>query len=178
MDNLFAITMAANDIKALKRTYGSELFRTEANIKLGMGAGDAVIVAGTGTNYVDLLLDGMPTRGTDVFVGITDSGSANVPNTASLDGRQIVVLVGSGTILQGRATTAANINTDAKLLGILNDVTNFDRSAATAAGLLTIDETNTTAKKSSTLSLTIISGDIQKGTLRVAVSGGLFMSNI
>lgn len=170
--------MAANNVKLLKRGYGSELFRTEANIKLGLAAGDAVIVAGTGTNYVDVMVDGGPTRGTDVFAGITDSGAANVPNTASLDGLQIVALVGSGTILQAQATTAANINTDAKLLAILNDVTNFDRTAATAAGVLTIDETNTTAKKSSTLSLTIITGDIQKGSLRVAVSGGLFMSNI
>lgn len=170
--------MAANDIKYLKGNYGSELFRTEANIKLGMAPGDAVIIAGTGTNYVDLLLDGMPTRGTDVFCGITDSGSGNIPNTAALDGRQVVRLVGPGAILEGRATTAANVNTDAKLLGMLNDVTNFDRSAATAAGLLTIDETNTTAKKSSTLSLVIISGDIQKGTLRVAVQTGFFASNL
>jgi hypothetical protein len=164
--------MAANDIKTLKSKYGSELFRTEANVKLGMAPGDAVIVAGSGTNYVDLLLDGMPTRGTDVFVGITKSGAANIPNTAAANGVQIVELVGPGTILEGKATTAANVNTDAKLLGMLNDTTNFDRSAATAAGILTIDETNTTAKKSSTLSLVIISGDINKGTLRVAVTGG------
>jgi hypothetical protein len=172
--------MAANDIKALKSKYGTELFRTEANIKLGMAPGDCVIVAGTGTNYVDLLLDGMPTRGTDVWAGITESGAQNIPNTAALDGRQIVQLIGPGSVIEGRATTAANINTDAKLLGILNDTTNFDRSAATAAGLLTIDETNTTAKKSSTLSLVIINGDIQKGTLRCLVAGGGIMggSNI
>lgn len=164
--------MAANDIKFLKGGYGSELFRTETNIKLGMAPGDAVIVAGTGTNFVDLLLDGMPTRGTDVFAGITDSSPNNVANTASVDGLQSVRLVGAGSCLQGKATTATNVNTDAKLKGILNDTTNFDRSAATAAGVLTIDETNTTAKKSSTLSLVIISGDIQKGTLRVYVTGG------
>lgn len=167
--------MAANDIKVLKSHYGVERFKSEVNVKLGIQPGDAVIVAGTGTNYVDLLLDGMPTRGTDIFAGITRSAATN---TASVDGVIDVELAGPGTILQGRATSATNINTMAKLLGILNDVTNFDRSAATAAGLLTIDETNTTAKKSSTLSLVIINGDIQAGTLRVAVQTGFFASNI
>lgn len=167
--------MAANDAKVLKSKYGVETFRTEANIKLGAAAGDAFIVAGTGTNYADLLLDGMPTRGTDIFIGISETASSN---TASVDGTINIQLVGPGTVLQAKATTAANINTDAKLLGILNDVTNFDRSAATAAGTLTIDETNTTAKKSSTLTLGIISGDIAKGTLRVCVSGGYFISNL
>lgn len=161
--------MAANDIKVLKSHYGVERFSTEANIKLGIQAGDAVIVAGTGTNYADLLLDGMPTRGTDVFAGITRTAATN---TAALDGVVDIELIGAGTILSGRATSAANINTAAKLLGIRYDTTNFDRSAATAAGLLTIDETNTTAKKSSTLSLVIINGDIQAGTLRVAITGG------
>lgn len=161
--------MAANDLKVLKSKYGTEIFRTEANVKLGIQPGDAVIVAGTGTNYVDALLDGMPTRGTDVWAGVTKSAATN---TASVDGVINVELVGPGTCLQGKATSATNINTDAKLLGILNDTTNFDRSAATAAGVLTIDETNTTAKKSSTLSLVVVNGDVTKGTLRVYVAGG------
>lgn len=161
--------MAAGDIRILKHGYTVQRFRTEANVKLGAAAGDAMIVAGTGTNYADLLLDGMPTRGTDVFIGVSHSGATN---TAAADGVIDIELVGAGTILEGKATTAANINTDAKLLGILNDTTNFDRSAATAAGVLTIDETNTTAKKSSTLSLVILDGDIVKGKLKVAVTGG------
>lgn len=167
--------MGTNDIKVLKGKYGVEQFRTEANVTLGVGPGDAMIVGGTGTNYAAIMVDGGPTRGTNVFIGITESASSN---TASVDGVVNIQLVGPGTILQGKATTVANINTDAKLLGILNDVTNFDRSAATAAGVLTIDETNTTAGKSSTLSLVIISGDIVKGTLRVAVQTGFFASNI
>lgn len=170
--------MAANDIKVLKSHYGTEQFRTEANIKLGMAPGDCVVVAGTGTNFVDLLLDGMPTRGTDIFVGVTKSDPRNVANTASANGLQAVELVGAGTILQGRGVLASNTNTDAKLLLILNDVCNFNRSAATAAGLLTINTTTTTAGKSSTLSLVIISGDVVKGTIRVAVQTGFFASNI
>lgn len=165
--------MAANNIKYLKNNYGSELFRTEANVLVGeMPGGDAVIVGGTGTNYVAIMVDGGPTRGTDVFVGITESSPNNRANTASADGLQSVKLIGAGSCLEGKATTTTNVNTDAKLLAILNDTTNFDRSAATLAGVLTIDETNTTAKKSSTLSLVIVSGDIAKGTLRVYVTGG------
>ncbi len=167
--------MAANDIKTLKSKYGTETFRTEANQQLGIQPGDALMVGGTGTNYAVLVTDGTPARGTNVFIGISESAATN---TASLDGVINIQLVGAGTILQGRATTATNINTDAKLLGLLNDVTDFDRSASTAVGLLTIDEASTTAGKSSTLPLTIISGDIIKGTLRVAVQSGFFESNI
>ncbi len=171
--------MAANDLKVLKSKYGTEMFRTEANVLVGeMPGGDAAIVGGTGTNYAAIMVNGGPTRGTDIFIGVTESSPNNRANTASVDGLQSIQLVGAGTCLQAKATTPGNINTDAKLLAILNDVTNFDRSAATLAGTLTIDETNTTAAKSSTLSLTIVSGDIQKGTLRVYVNSGFFESNI
>lgn len=171
--------MAANNIKVLKSKYGTEMFRTEANVLVGeIPAGDACIVGGTGTNYAAIMVDGGPTRGTDVFIGITESSPNNRANTASADGLQSIQLVGAGTCLVGNALLATDINTDAKLLGILNDTTNFARSAATLAGTLTINSTTTTAKKSSTLSLTIVSGDIQKGTLRVYVSSGFFESNI
>lgn len=170
-------TLATNDIKVLKSKYSTEQFRVKANVNVGIGAGDGIIISGTNTNYADILLDGMPTRGTDVWLGVSDG---NGSNTAALDGILNVALVGPGVILQGRAKTAANINTDAKLLAILNGITNFARSAATVAGLLTINETTSlTARKSSTLSLAIISGDTVKGTLRVMAAGGEAMiSNI
>ena len=161
--------MAAGDIKVLKGGYGAQRFRTETNIKLGAAAGDAFILAGTGTNFVDLLLTGMPTQGTDIFVGIStgNPGDASIANTASADGRIDIILVGPGTILQGKATTTTNINTDAKLKLLLNDYVNFDRSAATASGILTIDE-DENAGASGTLSLMILDGDIVSGDLRVA----------
>lgn len=168
--------MAGNNVRVLKKGYSIFRFRTEANVVLGVAAGDAMIVGGTGTNYAAVMVDGGPTRGTDVFIGVTHNASTN---TAAADGVVDIETVGPGTMLEAKATSAANINTDAKLLGMLNDVTNFDRSAATAAGVLTIDETNTTAKKSSTLSLVIIDGDIVKGLLRVVVSASILTgSNI
>ena len=166
--------MAANDIKVLKSKYGSEQFRTEANVLLGIGAGDGIMVGGTGTNYATLVLDGTPARGTNVLIGFSESTSSA---TASVDGIINVQLAGPGTIIQGKAKVSTNMNTDAKLLGILNDTVIFARSAATVAGILTINETGT-AGKSSTNPLVIISGDVSKGTLRCAVQTGFFASNI
>ena len=124
--------MAANDIKVLKSRYGTEQFRTEANVLLGMAPGDAMMVGGTGTNYATIVLDGTPARGTNVWIGVSESAASN---TASVDGVINVQLVGPGTIIQGKAKVATNMNTDAKLLAILNDTVIFARSAATAAGV-------------------------------------------
>ena|SRR3990167_4137741 len=155
--------MAANDIRVLKSHYGVQRFRTEANVTVGILPGDGVIKGGTGSNYAGLLLTGMPTQGTDVWLGVTKSTGTN---TTALDGVIDVELIGPGTILEGRATTATNVNTDALLLDLLNDYVNFDRSAATVAGVLTIDEDQ--GDTMGTLSLMILDGDVTKGVLRVA----------
>jgi len=155
--------MAEGDIKVLKSHYGVQRFRTEANVTVGILPGDGVIRGGTGGNYAGLLLDGMPTQGTDIWVGVTRTTGTN---TTAVDGRIDVELVGPGSVLEGRANTATNMDTDAELLGILNDYKNFDRSAATVAGVLTIDEDQ--ADAAATLSLYVLDGDIVKGTLRVA----------
>lgn len=163
--------LASNNVKVLKSKYSTEQFRTKANINVGIGAGDAIIIAQT--NYVDIMVDGGPTRGTNVWVGISDGNSSN---TASLDGVLNVALVGPGVILQAQAKTPANINTDAKILAILNKTTSFARSASTVAGILTINETTgITAPGSSTASLFIISCDPVKGSMRVAYTGSGFI---
>lgn len=156
--------MAANDIRIIRNGYTSQRFRTETNVKLGIESGDGVKVAGTGTNYVDLLLDGDPEQGTDMFVGVTRSTSAPA-NTATADGVLDVELIGPGTVIEGKATTTANIDTDAKLLLLLNDFVNFDRSAATAAGILTIDEDEGT--DTAVHGLMILDGRIADGILYV-----------
>ena len=130
---------------------------------VGILPGDCVIKSGTGNNYMQLVLNGMPTQGTDVWVGVTRSTSTN---TTAVDGVIDVEIIGPGTILEGEANTTTNVNTDALLLALLNDYVNFDRSAATVAGILTIDENEGDAM--GTLSLCILDGDIAKGTLRVA----------
>jgi hypothetical protein len=155
--------MAANDIRIFKHPLTVMRFRTEANIKLGILPGDALRGGvGTGTNYVDLVLDGDPEQGTDMFAGVSKSSATN---TASADGVIDVEMVGPGTVLEGKANTATNVNTDAKLLGLLFDFVCFDRSAATAAGILTIDEDEGTDQD--VHGLCILNGDIVKGTLLV-----------
>lgn len=154
--------MAANNLRVLGGGLGVREFPTEANIKLGVVAGDAMKVAGTGTNYADLVLDGDPEAGTDIFVGITTTDSTN---TAAADGVVNIEIVGPGTIVEGKATTVANIDTATKLKAIIFDYVAFDRSAATAAGIITIDEDEGTDPN--VHGLFIIDGDIVKGTLNV-----------
>lgn len=157
--------MAAADLRVLKHGYTVERFRTEANVTLGIEAGDAVKIGGTGTNYVSLCLDGDPEQGTDIFVGITKSGATN---TAAADGVVDVEMVGPGTVIEGKANTASNIATDANLLGILLDFVCFDRSAATAVGVITIDENEGT--DTAVHGLMILDGRISDGKLFVTPS--------
>lgn len=130
--------MAANNLRVLKHGMTVQRFRTILNVELGIEAGDAVLAAKqTGANYVSLALDGDPEQGTDIFAGITKSASTA---TATVDGTIDVELCVPGTVIEGKANTVGNIATDAALLGVLLDVVSFDRSAATAAGTITIDE--------------------------------------
>src|SRR3990167_320357 len=130
--------MAANNIRILKHGYTTQRVRTILNVELGIEAGDAILGATqTGTNYASLVLTGDPEQATDMFAGVSKSGSTA---TASVDGVIDVELVGPGTILEAKCTTAGNVDTDAKILLLLNDFVCFDRSAATAAGTLTVDE--------------------------------------
>lgn len=154
--------MAAGDIISRNSKYGVRQFPTEANIQLGMAAGDAVKLAGTGANFAVLILDGEPTQGTDIMLGVTKTGGSQ---TAAANGVIDVEICGPSTVLSGRMNTPANADTAAELLGIIGDYVNFDRSAATAAGILTIDENEGT--NNDTHALFILAGDIVKGTLDV-----------
>lgn len=130
--------MAANQVRVLKHGLTVQRFRTEANVTVGMKAGDAIKgQIGTGTNYVGVCLTGDPEQETDVFFGVSKSDGTE---TTAADGVIDVELVQSGTVLETLATTVANVDTDAKLLALLLDQVTFDRSAATAAGNITIDE--------------------------------------
>lgn len=129
--------MAANNIRVIKHGMTVQRLRTEANVQLSAAAGDAFKIGGTGTNYASLCLNGDPEQATDMFLGVSRSESTN---TASADGVIDIELCVPGTVLEAKATTAANVDTDAKLLGILLDFVAFDRSADTVAGTLTLDE--------------------------------------
>lgn len=152
--------MAVNNVRVLKKGYTVQRMRTEANAFVGLRTGDAVKIGGTGTNYAVPCLDGDPEQGTDIFLGITHSDATN---TASADGFVDVELVGPGTVMEALANTPSNIATAANLLGILLDFVTFDRSAATVAGVLTVDENEGT--DTAIHGLMILDGDINSGKL-------------
>jgi hypothetical protein len=129
--------MAVNNIRVIKHGMTIQRMRTEANAFVGLASGDAIKIAGTGTNYATPCLNGDPERATDMFLGVSKSDATN---TTAADGVIDVELCVPGTVLEAKANTTTNVNTDAKLLGLLLDYVAFDRSADTAAGTLTLDE--------------------------------------
>lgn len=157
--------MAARNVKVRHSAYGTKSLLTEANVDVGLEAGDVVKRGGTGGNFAVHIQDGDPEGGTDIFLGVTKSGATN---TASANGVIMVELVGPGSRLAAAATSATNINTAAKLLAIRMDFVCFDRSADTVAGTVTIDEDE--GDDPNVHGLFILDGDIIKGTLEVMVA--------
>ncbi len=171
--------MAAGDITVRHSAYGTREIDTEANVDVGIDAGDVVKRGGTGGNYAVHIQTGDPEEGTDIFLGVVKAagGSTVGPNTAAADGKILCELVGPGAILSGRMTTPANANTAAELKGIMLDYVAFDRSADTVAGIVTIDEDE--GDDPNVHGLFIIDGDIVKGTLEVMVaSANIFGSTV
>lgn len=156
--------MAKRDLQVRHSQYGTRDIPTEANTYLGLEVGDGINLGGTGNNFAIPCLDGTPNQGTDIMLGISKTAGSQ---TAALNGSINVEIVGPGSVIQGRANTPANMNTAALLLGIRGDYVTFDRSAATAAGILTIDENE--GSNDDTHALFIIDGDIVKGTLEVFI---------
>lgn len=157
--------MAKRDIQVLHNPYGAETFNAEANVDVGIEAGDFVKRGGTGGNYAVHAQDGDGEAGTDILLGVVKQAS---DNSASADGTLVAEIVGPGSKIQGRATTPTNIDTAAKLLAIQGDFVAFDRSADTVSGALTIDENE--GDDPNVHALFILTGDIDAGTLEVMVA--------
>lgn len=119
-------------------------------------------------NFALLLADGDPEQGTDAFIGIALNESTE---TSSAEGSvDVEVVVPFVTRLRGRATTAANMDTDSELKAFIQDAVCFDL----VAGVFTVDEDE--GDDPNVHSLVIVDGDIAKGTLDVYVKplGTLF----
>lgn len=159
------VFMAKRDLQVRHSAYGVRKFQTEANQYVGLEVGDGVNLGGTGANYAIPCLDGTPTQGTDIMLGVTHNASSA---TVAADGLINVEIVGPGSIVSGHANTPTNMNTAALLNGIRGDYVKFNRSAATVAGILTIDENLGSGKTTS--GLFILDGDIIKGTLDVFIA--------
>jgi hypothetical protein len=108
-------------------------------------------------NFVEIVANGGPVNSTGLFVGIAHNES---DETSSADGEvDVEVVVPFVTIMRARATTAANIDTAAKLLGIKFDAVAFDNTS----NVITIDEDE--GDDPNEHGLVIVGGDINKGTL-------------
>jgi hypothetical protein len=130
-------------------------YRTEA-AATAIYAGEPVKFGGTGGNYVIPLADGDPEVSTDRMIGIAASDSTQ---TASADGVVEVYVVTPGlTVMRAKATTAANVDTDAELLALLNDRVTFDLTGTA----YTVDENE---GDDSAHGIQIVSGDIVDKTI-------------
>ena len=131
------------DIKILKSHYGVEIFdvedRTATSVTTSLKPGEPVKrILNTSTHSAQPLATGDAEEATDIFLGIVKKESTE---TASVDGKVEVELVGPGSVVQGLATTTSNINTVAKFLLLQGDYICFDVTASSGTnGIFTIDE--------------------------------------
>lgn len=128
--------MAFNDITVVypagQNQVPSHTFRTEA-AATAILLGEPVKIGGTGNNYVVPLGNGEPIIATDIVAGVAATDGTH---TATADGVVDVMMPLPGVVFRCKATTPANIDTDAKLLALLNDRVTFDLGA----GVYTVDE--------------------------------------
>lgn len=131
-------------------------------------AGEPINYAGTyssgaaSVNTVVVLTDAKPVIGTDNFVGIAaKDAEVNSAGTVIAHKTYVTVPLPLVTRIRGRAKTAANVDTDSELLGVLYDAVLFDLTSAA----YTIDET----AAADTSGLIIVDGNPIKSTLDVVV---------
>lgn len=95
------------------------------------------------------------------MVGIAASQSTE---TTTADGTVNVYLPLPGVVYRCKATTASNINTAAKLLGVTFDCVTFDLSTTT----FTVDENETSDEN--VHGLRIVGGNISQGTVDFTIN--------
>ena len=151
--------MSANDIRISTVGNGSVVTRTYRVASGAIGSidvGEPVKIGGTGNNFVVLLATGDPEIGTDRMVGIAASISTD---TVADNGFVDVLIPNESTVMTATATTPGNINTDAELLGVLNDSVTIDLTGA----VFTINENE--GDEPNVHGFMIVGGDIDQGTL-------------
>lgn len=159
--------MAKADLSIIGFSAGARQFRVAA-AATAINAGEPIgwegtITAGVASvNTVVVLTTGKPVIATDSFIGIASQATTLVAGAVTAQKFLVDQVVPNITTIRGYAKTAANIITDAELLGVLFDVTTFDLTA----GKYTINETSS---GSNTDALQILNGDTIKGTLDVTV---------
>lgn len=160
--------MAARDIKVVRKYFGDDVFNVDDRTGtvpatgLSIKPGEPCIkVITSNTAYATPATNGAAVPGTDILLGIAKENSTE---SVTVDGTVRLDIVGPGSLLMGKATNSANMNTAALLNGILYDYVTFDLTGT----VYTIDEDE--GNNVDTHSLFILSGDTAKGTLNVLVS--------
>lgn len=148
--------MAKRDV-SIKDTGGLNVvptikYQTEAGAT-DIKAGEPVKLKAAGSNYVIPLATGEPVIGTTTqVIGIAAEDSNH---TASADGTLEVYQAQPGVVYQCKATTEANIDTQAEIDALMNDNVTFDLASST----YTIDEDEGNAADHG---LQIVGGDPDK----------------
>lgn len=131
-------------------------WQTEAN-SVAIYAGDFCKQKAAGSPYALGLVDDDLTLGTDLyFLGLAKT---NGTHTASADGEVELYMPLSGLVYEGKATTAGNVDTAAKILALCGDRVTFDVSGTTC----TVDENAGDGVGKPAM---IIGGNHAAGTLR------------
>lgn len=155
---------------------GSRPFRVAASATRGY-AGEPInsLVAQTSgvadVNTVVVLTDGKPVIGTDSFVGVaTENMKVNSAGTVVAHTLSVAMPIPGITRIRGKAKTAASVDTDSELLGLLHDLVLFDLTSS----VYTIDET----ASANTSGLEIVDGIISKGILDVIVDARVMRNKV
>mgnify|MGYP001581954879 CR=1 FL=1 len=159
--------MSAGDIRVASGGYGTRTIDTDDRDTSGQIQtlyGNPVKRGGTGSNFAVPVQDGEPENGTDVMIGIVNRTDTS---TATVNGVVEVLLTGPGTILEGDASTSANIDTASELLGLMLDFVAFDVSATS---VWTIDEDQNFQATQGNVGLNIVGGDIIRTRVFVSVN--------
>jgi len=147
--------------------------RTTTSMTAAMNVGEPLktrTVADSAATDLIPVGDGDPEYATDDMIGVSNSKSTE--ESVTTDGEVEVITLKSSTVLRGKATTAANIDTQAEIDVLLFAWVTWDVTALTGTnGDFTIDEDETL--DSNINGLQIQRGDPVLGTLDVKVHGGI-----
>jgi hypothetical protein len=165
--------MAKNDVRIVDvggaNVTPVRTFKTEA-AGTAIKVGEPVKIGGTGNNFVIPLATGDPEIGTDRMVGIAASDSTQ---TASANGTvQVYIPIPGVTVMRAKATTAANVDTDAKILALLNDSVAFDLTGT----VYTVDEDE--GDDPDVHGILIVDGDKDEKTLDFVLKAGASISGL
>lgn len=155
--------MAKGDIDVFdvagKNSVPSKVYQTEA-AATAILAGEPVKLKAAGSEFVIPLATAEPVIGTTTQVlGIAASDSTQ---TASADGTIEVYIPDPKVVWRAKATTPANIDTQAKLDALQNDNVKFDLGG----GIYTVDENEGNAAASG---LQIVGGDPETGDVHFTI---------